>query len=106
MRTHTHTYHTYIQTCIPHMHTHMHTQVSYTGIVEERSRGSTLIQFTDSGSKDTGSFTTATISPLTPATRYRFRVAAETARGQGEDVINYGETDDPFGGIPKLNKVH
>ena len=81
----------------------MYTQVSYTGSVEERSRGGTLIQFTDSGSKDTGSFTTATISPLTPATRYRFRVAAETARGQGEEAINYGETDDPFGGIPIKN---
>ena len=92
-RTHTHT-HAHTRT-----HTHTHTQVSYTASIEERSLGGTLIQFEESGEVTTP-FTTVTVSPLTPSTNYRFRVAAVTVRGQGEEAIQYQTTDSaPSGGV-------
>ena len=73
--------------------------MSYTASIEERSRGGTLIQFEESGEVTTP-FTTVTVSPLTPSTNYRFRVAAVTMRGQGEEAIQYKTTDSaPSGGV-------
>ena len=83
---------------VTHTHTHTHTQVSYTASIEERSRGGTLIQFEESGEM-TSPFARAVVSPLTPSTNYRFRVAAVTERGQGEEIIRNRRTESaPSGG--------
>ena len=60
-------------------------KVTYSGEVEWRSPGGSLIRFEDSGSISvTG--TTTTISPLIPGTRYQFKVSAITSRGNGAEV--------------------
>ena len=47
----------------------------------------TLVRFTESGSMTVdSSMTMAKVSPLTPGTRYQFRLSAITMQGSGEEV--------------------
>ena len=72
-------------------------QVSYSSEVEWRSRGGVLLRFTESMYK-TVNYNTATLSPLTPGTKYAIRVSVVTQRGEGEWIGTVASTGQPTGG--------
>ena len=73
-------------------------QVTYSGDVEWRSPGGTLVRFEDSGNISvTG--TTVTVSPLIPGTRYHFKVSAITPAGRGADKSVFESTQNYSGKV-------
>ena len=66
-------------------------QLTFSGDVEWRSPGGTLVRFKDSGEISvTG--TTVTVSPLIPGTRYQFKVSAITPTGRGVEISVFEST--------------
>ena len=59
-------------------------QVTYSGDVEWKSPGGTLVRFKDSG-KMSVTNTAVKVSPLIPETRYHFKVSAITPTGRGAE---------------------
>ena len=80
-------------------------QVIYSGDVEWRSPGGTLVQFEDSGNISvTG--TTVTVSQLIPGTRYHFKVSAITPTGRGAERSIFESTQYYHGKVLGIKKMH
>ena len=73
-------------------------QVTFTGDVQWRSPGGTLVQFEDSRNLSvTG--TNVTVSPLIPGTRYHFKVSAITPTGRGAERSAFNTTQNYSGKV-------
>ena len=76
-------------------------QVTYSGDVEWRSPGGTLVQFGDSGNMSVAG-TTVTVSPLIPGTRYHFKVSAITPTGRGAEKSVFNSTRNYSGKVHQV----